>query len=454
MENDKSNEISLAYGKKEISLDAAHFILICPEIYERNSQEAILRTAEEKKEEASRLVNALGVSLKYIYQANIRKVNPKTFLTEGHIDNLAEIIAEHDAQVAVVDTTITPVQQRNLEKILKIKVLDRTGLILEIFGDRALTKEGRLQVELAHLIYQKSRLVRTWTHLERQRGGLSFVGGPGESQLESDRRQIQTRILQLTQHLEKVRKTRALHRKGRDAVPFPVVALVGYTNAGKSTLFNKLSDSSVLAKDMLFATLDPTARKVCLPSGQEIIMTDTVGFISNLPTQLVEAFKATLEEVETADIILHVRDMSSSAKEAENQDVISILAQLGIDVNEDHRVIEVWNKSDVLSEDERQALTERISKLMSTRTDLIASPAPVLISSFLGDGFDVLEDRIDQIIGRDDIQMTITLAPSEGKKYAWLCERANIISETFDENYNRILNLKVNKKFIKPLEDI
>ena len=287
--------------------------------------------------------------------APVTAPKPATLLGSGKVAEIAERVKETEAELVVVNAQLSPIQQRNLEKAWGAKVLDRTGLILEIFGRRASTREGTLQVELAHLQYQKSRLVRSWTHLERQRGGFGFLGGPGESQLEADRRLIQERISRIERQLESVVKTRALHRKGRARVPYPVVALVGYTNAGKSTLFNRLSGAEVLAKDLLFATLDPTMRVIQLPHGRKIILSDTVGFISDLPTSLIAAFRATLEEVLSADVILHVRDVAHADSEAQAEDVNRVLAELGIDELRRAHIIEVWNKLDLLPPEERAA---------------------------------------------------------------------------------------------------
>ena len=304
------------------------------------------RDAGDRLEEAVGLAKAIDLIIVEQLIAVIAKPKPATLIGGGKVDDIAARVEATEAEIVLVNAQLSPVQQRNLETAWNAKVLDRTGIILEIFGRRASTKEGMLQVELAHLQYQKSRLVRSWTHLERQRGGFGFLGGPGESQIETDRRLIQDRIRRIEEDLKTVVKTRALHRKGRERVPFPVVALVGYTNAGKSTLFNRLTNADVLAKDLLFATLDPTMRTVELPSGRSIILSDTVGFIADLPTTLIAAFRATLEEVLAADVILHVRDISHPQSDAQNRDVSKVLLELGI---EDHgQIIEVWNKADLL----------------------------------------------------------------------------------------------------------
>jgi len=329
-----------------------------------------------------------------------------------------------EIKVAVVDATLSPIQQRNLEKAWKCKVIDRTGLILEIFGERARTHEGSLQVELAHLTYQRSRLVRSWTHLERQRGGFGFLGGPGESQLEMDRRLIGDRIVKLRRELEEVKRTRSLHRKARKRVPYPVVALVGYTNAGKSTLFNRLTRSAVLAKDMLFATLDPTLRRVELPSGRPIILSDTVGFISDLPTHLVAAFRATLEEVAEADVILHVRDIAHPESEAQKADVETVLTDLGLGERLEGDVIEVWNKIDLIDAETR----ERIEN------DCIRMGDRVAVSALDGTGLDRLFGLLDARMTAAHQVLEVDLDHADGATLAWLYRHGNVISRRDDEH--------------------
>ena len=339
----------------------------------------------------------------------------------------------------MVDHSVSPVQQRNLEQAWNCKVLDRTGLILEIFGERARTREGRLQVELAHLSYQKGRLVRAWTHLERQRGGggggASFVGGPGEAQIELDRRMIQARIDAIRKELAQVVKTRELHRAGRRKVPYPIVAIVGYTNAGKSTLFNRLTGADVLAQDQVFATLDPTMREVKLPSGRRIILSDTVGFISHLPTMLVAAFRATLEEVIEADLILHVRDISHSESEAQRRDVEEVLD--GLDVNlqsADQRILEVWNKVDRLSTVTRQ------EAITAARFN---DQSPVCVSALTGEGIDELLQSVDERLGVDDTYLTLLLPPHEGQLLAWLHENAEVLDRSVDEHGETRINVRI-----------
>src|ERR1700742_1454526 len=326
-----------------------------------------LRDFEARLDEAKGLAAAIDLTIADALIAPIAQIRPATYLGKGKVEEIAGLIAGHDIELVVVDCALSPIQQRNLEKAWNTKGVDRTGLLLEIFGRRAKTKEGPLQVELAHMNYQRSRLVRSWTHLERQRGGFGFMGGPGETQIEADRRQIGERIVRLENEIKKVQATRRLHRAGRQRVPYRVAALVGYTNAGKSTLFNRLTRADVQAADMLFATLDPTLRALNLPHGGKAMLSDTVGFISNLPTQLVAAFRATLEEVLEADIILHVRDISHEDSEAQEQDVEAVLRQLGIDTDGGQRILEVWNKIDRLSPDERENLRNIAARRPSER---------------------------------------------------------------------------------------
>ncbi len=346
---------------------------------------------------------------------------PGLLFGPGKVEEIAASLKAAEVELVLIDGPVTPVQQRNLEREWKVKLLDRTGLILEIFSDRAATREGVLQVEMAALSYQRTRLVRAWTHLERQRGGLGFVGGPGETQIEADRRAIDTQLVRLKRQLEKVVKTRALHRAARAKVPYPIVALVGYTNAGKSTLFNRLTGAEVMAKDMLFATLDPTMRKVELPEGPEVILSDTVGFISALPTELVAAFRATLEEVLSADIVLHVRDISHPETEAQAEDVRAILSELGIDENRPQ--FEVWNKLDLL--DEAEAETART---LAERADQIFA-----LSAVTGEGLDALLAEVAETLQGEVVDEEVHLSFAEGRRRAWLFERDLVLREAQTE---------------------
>lgn len=377
------------------------------------------RESEAMLAEAVGLCRAIGLDIRHSETIRLDRPRPATLIGVGKIEELAALVQSEDLELAVFDAALSPTQQRNLERDLKVKVIDRTGLILEIFGERARTREGRLQVELAHLQYQRSRLVRSWTHLERQRGGAGFMGGPGERQIEIDRRLIDERIVRLKQDLEKVRRTRELHRKPRRAVPYPVVALVGYTNAGKSTLFNRLSGADVFARDLLFATLDPTMRSVQLADGRPVILSDTVGFVADLPTQLVAAFRATLEEVTEADLILHVRDAAQPDSEAQAADVHGILKTLGIEVADNPNLIEVWNKADLLGPDERAHL----------RAEAAALPHPgVLISAVTGEGMEDLAAEIARRIARDRVEISDVVDATDGRALAWLYSHGEVVA--------------------------
>lgn len=383
---------------------------------EENS-DAPRRADEDRLSEAQGLAAAIELEIVAAGIVPIAKPQPGTLMGSGKVEELKGLVAAEKIGLVIIDHPLTPVQQRNLEKELDTKVLDRTGLILEIFGRRARTREGRLQVELAHLNYQRGRLVRSWTHLERQRGGAGFLGGPGETQIEADRRQLQEKIKRLEKELEAVRRTRTLHRAKRKKAPHPVVALVGYTNAGKSTLFNNITGAGVLAKDLLFATLDPTLRRVTLSHGTEAILSDTVGFISDLPTHLVAAFRATLEEVIEADVILHVRDMSHEDTLAQASDVRKILSDLGIDADDPERVIEVWNKIDRLDE-------AALSHLKASAESQTTGQAVHLVSALTGEGVsDLLNDIEGRIAGRTD-RMALAVPADSLTLLPWLYENS------------------------------
>jgi GTP-binding protein HflX len=379
------------------------------------------RNSGERLVEATGLARAIQLNVIQSVTVPLSGIRAATYIGKGKVEELAALVKEQDVALVVMDCALSPIQQRNLERILNAKVIDRTGLILEIFGRRAHTREGLLQVELAHLTYQKSRLVRTWTHLERQRGGYGFLGGPGETQIETDRRLIQQRIERIEHELELVKRTRALHRAGRARTPYPTVAFVGYTNAGKSTLFNRLTAASVTAEDMLFATLDPTARSVRLPFGETVILFDTVGFISDLPTMLVAAFRATLEDVVSADIVLHVRDISTEESEAQAEDVKKVLNELGLDGSSRARVIELWNKADKLSAEERRELATRISRRAEEER-------PVLVSALTGEGTDDLLKEIDRRFSLKKHLFTVSVDIADGRAAAWLHQNTEVLA--------------------------
>jgi GTP-binding protein HflX len=373
--------------------------------------------------EAEGLALAIGVVIGHSAILPVRKMQPNTLFGSGQVENIAVWCEQYTAELVIVDGALTPIQQRNLEDRLKRKVIDRTGLILEIFGERAATAEGRLQVELAHLDYQQSRLVRSWTHLERQRGGFGFLGGPGETQIEADRRMIRQRMSRLRRELDQVRKTRTLHRERRGRAPWPVIALVGYTNAGKSTLFNRLTGAEVMAEDLLFATLDPTMRAIGLPGVEKAILSDTVGFISDLPTQLVAAFRATLEEVTGADVICHVRDMANPSHAAQKKQVLEVLADLGVVDAETGTstipILEVWNKCDLLTAEERAELSEAS-----------LGQGAVILSAATGEGLDGLEAELARLLTGGAQEATFVIPVRDGRRIAWLHAHGDVLVDS------------------------
>jgi GTP-binding protein HflX len=393
------------------------------------------RSPDARLDEAVGLARAIDLDIVASGLVALSQLRPATYLGKGKVEELAGVVKTHEAGIVVMDCALSPVQQRNLEKAWNAKVLDRSGLILEIFGRRARTREGSLQVELAHLNYQRSRLVRSWTHLERQRGGFGFLGGPGETQIETDRRLIAERIAKIERELQGVKRTRKLHRDSRKRVPYPIVALVGYTNAGKSTLFNRLTRATVLSADMLFATLDPTLRAVVLPRGNRIILSDTVGFISDLPTTLVAAFRATLEEVIEADLILHVRDVSHGDTEAQSHDVGEVLRDLGIEPA-DPRIIEVWNKIDRVDAAERA----RLENLAARHKEGLG---PVLVSAITGEGTDALISAIEAQLAVARVTLEVAIDVADGAGMSWLHRHAEVLSRSADPDGRLHVTIRV-----------
>jgi GTP-binding protein HflX len=435
--------------------DQMRCVVVVPVLKAAEREGAVVRTGEGRLEEAIGLARAIDLTIAGSAVVTVSQPRPATLIGTGKIEEIGTLLDEGNAGLVIVDHPLTPVQQRNLEKEWNAKVIDRTGLILEIFGRRASTKEGSLQVELAHLNYQKGRLVRSWTHLERQRGGAGFLGGPGETQIEADRRILQDKIVKLERELEQVRRTRQLHRAKRKKVPHPIVALAGYTNAGKSTLFNRLTGAGVLAEDMLFATLDPTLRRIRLPQGRMIIMSDTVGFISDLPTHLVAAFRATLEEVLEADLILHVRDMSDPDNGAQATDVLRILTDLGIEESEqEKRIIEVWNKVDRLDPESHDAIMAKAETADNVHA----------VSAITGEGVDALMATISQRLSGVLTEATVVLPLDKLSLLPWLYQNAIVDGREDNEDGTVSLDIRLSESqaaeldrhlglFQKPLRD-
>ena len=400
-------------------------------------------TPETRLEEAVGLARAINLDVAYREIVKLREIKPSAYFSRGFVDRVKPLFETEEIELMIVDASLTPIQQRNLEKALKIKVIDRTALILEIFGERAKTKEGRLQVELAHLTYQRSRLVRSWTHLERQRGGAGFLGGPGETQIELDRRIIDDKIVRIMKELEKVKKTRELQRSARKRIPYPVVALVGYTNAGKSTLFNCLSSAGVFAENLLFATLDPTMRRIRLPGGREVILSDTVGFISDLPHELIMSFRATLEEVLEADVIVHVRDIANENSLAQKKDVLNVLKSLGLkNIENESGYIEVLNKIDLLDEAGRRYLEENAARNANV----------VPLSAVSGEGTERFLRLVEDKLSASFRMVEVTTDAADGKLISWIYKNTDVISAAA-KGEQMILRLKADDAAISKLKN-